>query len=199
MDSTVGRFARAFILALALVLVSHLAGEFMSKNRPVVGPGTENATTEAEEPAPAEKAAAKPAPDPAPVKAAALAPTAPPPVIKAVVAGNAEKGAKVARKCLGCHSLIKGDTKKKVGPNLFGLIGRPAGSVQGFRYSSGLRGAAASIGAWDAAKLDAYLADPTTFLRKASENDKARSAMAFRLKKSKERTNVIAYLATLSE
>jgi cytochrome c len=48
--------------------------------------------------------------------------------------GDPTKGEKVYKKCKTCHSLEAG--KNKVGPHLNGVIGREAGTVEGFKYSS---------------------------------------------------------------
>lgn len=58
--------------------------------------------------------------------------------------------------CANCHSR-DANARKKVGPHLQGLIGRKAGSVEGFAYSPALK---ASEIVWDAKTLDVYLADP---------------------------------------
>ncbi|MEO5336544.1 MAG: c-type cytochrome [Magnetospirillum sp. WYHS-4] len=110
-------------------------------------------------------------------------------------AGDAANGEKVFKKCLACHSIDK-DGKNKVGPKLFGVMGRAAGTVEGFKYGAGVSGAAAKIGAWDAAKVDEYLADPTAYLKKVSGDANAKSNMAFKLPDAKERGDVAAYLAT---
>ena len=51
----------------------------------------------------------------------------------AMAGGDAAKGAKVFKKCKACHTAQKGG-KHKVGPNLFGVVGRKAGSTSYKRY-----------------------------------------------------------------
>lgn len=100
----------------------------------------------------------------------------------ALAEGDAAAGKKVYNKCKTCHSLEAG--KNKLGPNLAGIIGREAGSVEGFKYSKAM---ADSGLVWDEATLDAFLAKPKEVVPK--------SKMAFAgLKKEKQRQDVIAYL-----
>ena len=100
----------------------------------------------------------------------------------ALADGDAEAGKKVFNKCKTCHTLEAG--VNKVGPSLAGIIGRPAGTVEGFKYSEAMAGSGLT---WDAATLDQYLADPKGFV--------PGNKMAFvGLKKEDDRENVIAYL-----
>lgn len=59
--------------------------------------------------------------------------------------------------CAGCHTFQQGEPHGQ-GPNLFGLIGRKAGSATGFTYSEGLRKGMADK-TWDGKLLDAWLTD----------------------------------------
>ena len=59
------------------------------------------------------------------------------------------------RQCGVCHTAGDGEPNRQ-GPNLHGVVGRTAGKLEGFRYSPAL---AASDLKWDAATLDAWLAD----------------------------------------
>ena len=108
-----------------------------------------------------------------------------------VTAADTEK---VIKKCKACHTLEQGDTKKKAGPNLFGMYGSKAGSVKGFKYAKGFREAKETIGVWDAEKLDSYLTNPTAFLK---ANGGSKTKMTFRLKKAEERAAAIEFLKTL--
>ena len=51
----------------------------------------------------------------------------------ALAAGDIAKGKRLAKKCTVCHTLNKGG-KNKLGPNLFGIMGKPAASVKGYKY-----------------------------------------------------------------
>lgn len=73
--------------------------------------------------------------------------------------GDAERGAKVFRKCQACHAVGQ-EAQHKVGPQLNGLFGRRAGGLEDFQYSDGLRRAGQDGMIWDRAKLDIYLENP---------------------------------------
>jgi cytochrome c len=105
----------------------------------------------------------------------------------AMAAGSVVEGEKVfKRSCGSCHVAAK-DGPKRLGPSLFGIVGRPAGSVEGFRYSEANKNSKVE---WTAEVLDKYLVDPKKFMPGTN--------MAFAgLKKDDERSDIIAYLATL--
>lgn len=104
----------------------------------------------------------------------------------AMADGDATKGQTVfKRTCAVCHTAEAG--KNKIGPSLFGVVGRKSGSIEGFNYSAAMKGANIT---WGPDTLDAYLADP----KKTVPGNRMPYAG---LKKADERQNVIAYLATL--
>ena len=99
--------------------------------------------------------------------------------------GDPAAGKKAFRKCGACHTVQAG--KNRVGPSLAGIADRKAGGVEGFKYSKAMLEFGAGGGVWDAATLDAYLADPRGFIKG--------NKMAFPgLKDAQERADVIAYL-----
>lgn len=105
----------------------------------------------------------------------------------AVAATGADRGQVVFKKCKSCHQIGEG-AENRVGPNLNDLIGRPAGAVEGFRYSRAMQTAATDGLIWDEAAIDGYLANPRDFMKG--------TRMSFRgLKNPDDRTAVIAYLA----
>ncbi|EFL89102.1 cytochrome c family protein [Ahrensia sp. R2A130] len=110
--------------------------------------------------------------------------------------GDAAEGEKTFRKCASCHAVGEG-AKVKVGPPLTDIIGRTAGTYEGMRYGDDLVAAGAAGLVWDGAEMFAYLEDPRKYLRAKLDDKKARSKMAFKLRKAEDRADVIAYLESL--
>ncbi len=113
-------------------------------------------------------------------------------------AGDADRGAREFNKCKACHTLEAPDGREIVkggltGPNLYGVIGRRAGTAPGFRrYSSALAAAGSAGLVWDATTLAAYVADPDAFLRARLGDSSASGTMTYRLARGAE--DVAAYL-----
>jgi len=80
-------------------------------------------------------------------------------VAQAQGVGDAQRGAQVFAQCKICHSLEPG--KNMLGPSLHGLIGRKAGSVQGFAYSPAMKNSNVT---WNDDTLSKYLVDPKAFI-----------------------------------
>lgn len=100
-------------------------------------------------------------------------------------AQDAAAGKRAFLKCAACHAIAKG-APNKIGPNLFGVVGRKAGTAPGFRYSAAMKAKGASI-TWDAATLDKWLARPSAVIPGTS--------MAFGgVPNAAERASIIAYL-----
>ena len=74
-------------------------------------------------------------------------------------AGNAENGQRVFNQCRACHNVNEGG-RNGVGPNLRGVVGRPAASIEIFRYSAPMRERAQGGLVWTEENLRAYLTDP---------------------------------------
>ena len=106
------------------------------------------------------------------------------------IAADLAAGEKVFKKCKACHTAKKGG-KHKVGPNLFGVVGRKAGSTSYKRYK-GMKGADWT---WDEKLLSEYLTNPKKFTK--GRTGKA-SSMTFKLKKKSQQADVIAYLKSLN-
>ncbi len=103
-------------------------------------------------------------------------------------AGDAAAGKLVFNKCRVCHSVEAG--KMKVGPSLFGVVGRTPGTLAGYKYSPAMVAFGQSGKVWDEATLDEYLAGPQAMIPKIK--------MFFPgIKSEKDRRDVIAYLKSL--
>ncbi len=115
-------------------------------------------------------------------------------------AQDAAKGETEFKKCKSCHSIIADDGTEiqkggKVGPNLYGVIGRAVGSFPDFKYGDGILAANAKGLIWDEAMLAEYVVDPGKWLQANSGDPKAKSKMAFKL--AKGGADVAAYLASV--
>jgi cytochrome c2 len=73
--------------------------------------------------------------------------------------GDAQRGTQVYAQCKICHSLEAG--KNMIGPSLYGLIGRKAGSLPGFAYSPAMKNSNVT---WNNDTLSKYLTDPKAFI-----------------------------------
>jgi len=115
--------------------------------------------------------------------------------------GDAAAGEDAFRQCATCHAIvdaegevIAGRANVRTGPNLYGIVGRPAGSIEGFRYRPDLVAAGEGGLVWDEASLTAYLQDPGGFLSETLGKN-ARSGMAFQVRDPADAANLAAFLA----
>ena len=110
------------------------------------------------------------------------------PIETLLASASVDHGAQVAKQCGTCHNFQEGQGKK-VGPDLYGVVGRKIASVPGFNYSAALK---AVDGTWTFDKLNPWLKDPRAMV--------PGTAMTFAgLPNEKQRADVIAYLNTLSK
>jgi len=110
------------------------------------------------------------------------------PIEKLLASATVEKGEAAAKKCAACHTFGKGEPNR-VGPNLYGVVGRERGSHQGFNYSAAMKG---KPGKWTIEELNTFLANPKGFI--------PGTTMSFAgLPRGSERADVIAYLNSKSD
>lgn len=101
------------------------------------------------------------------------------------------KGERSVSKCAICHTIEK-DGPVRIGPNLWGVVGRPVAKAAGFSYSDGMKEKGEKIGTWAPNELDIFLTKP--------ENVVPGTRMTFPgLPDQQERANVILYLNTQSD
>jgi cytochrome c len=100
-------------------------------------------------------------------------------------AADVEAGKTTFNKCKACHSEKAGENK--IGPSLFGVVGRPSASIAGFKYSDAVSNLKIT---WTPENLDKWLTKP-------SEMAKGTKMIFPGLPNQADRDNVIAYLSTL--
>ena len=102
--------------------------------------------------------------------------------------GDLAHGEKVFKKCSACHMIASGG-KNMIGPNLWRVIGRSAGSVADYKYSKAM---AAYAKQWRFEEMNTYLIKPQAYIKGTK--------MAFAgLRKEKDRASVILYLNSKSD
>lgn len=114
--------------------------------------------------------------------------------------GDVAAGEKDFRKCKACHAIIddagevivKGG---KTGPNLYGIIGRQAGTYPDFNYGDSIVELGEAGLVWTEEEVVEYLLDPRKYLQTELDDSKAKSKMTFKLK---DGADVAAYLASLA-
>jgi cytochrome c len=107
---------------------------------------------------------------------------------KLLASASAEHGAEVAKQCAICHNFQEGQGPK-IGPDLYGVVGRKIAAAPGFNYTPALK---AVTGTWTFDELNKWITDPRAMV--------PGTAMTFAgLSSEKQRADVIAYLDSLSK
>jgi cytochrome c len=110
------------------------------------------------------------------------------PLPQRLAEADVKRGEGAVKVCQACHTFGKGEPNR-VGPNLYGVVGRPKHSEAGFNYSAAMKG---QSGEWTPEELDKYLANPRGVV--------PGTAMSFAgLPRGKQRADVIAYLNSKSD
>ncbi|MGB0681125.1 MAG: c-type cytochrome [Magnetovibrionaceae bacterium] len=167
---TTEKIGLASLLTAWVVFGAHWAGELL------VSPDTEVAEELRISLPEDDGAVAEAAPEPEPLEA-------PVDLVALLAAASLESGEKGFKKCGSCHTVDDGGPNR-VGPNLWGIVGRDKASAAGFNYSEALSGLG---GAWTPENLYKFLYKPKEY---APGNK-----MSFKgLTKQQDRIDLIAYL-----
>ncbi|MDP3339544.1 MAG: cytochrome C [Frigidibacter sp.] len=118
------------------------------------------------------------------------------------LAQDAVKGESEFKKCKACHAIVADDGTEivkggKVGPNLYGIVGRTVASEADFKYSDSIAAVGASGLVWDEAELAAYMTDPKAWLVEKTGDAGAKTKMTFKL--AKNQADVTAFLASAGQ
>src|SRR5262249_52384565 len=98
------------------------------------------------------------------------------------------RGERIFQYCFSCHSVDPNEQTKLEGPSLYRIVGRPAASLNGFSYSEAMKKRGAEGLKWNAATLNAYVAEPQAIVPGTRMS-------AAPLRDEQARADLIAYLA----
>ena len=105
--------------------------------------------------------------------------------------GDPTKGERIFQRCAVCHGI--GDTTKPVGPNLNNVVGRTAGTLEGYdKYSANMKEAGAGGLVWTVESINEYIENPRKMIPRGTMAGPG-------LRNAQERADVVAYIAQFSE
>ena len=110
------------------------------------------------------------------------------PILALIASANLDEGKKLSKKCAACHSFNAGGPNK-VGPNLWNVLNREMGKVDGYKYSKALT---AFGGEWDYSSLNKFLLKPKEYMKGTKMNYAG-------LKKENDRANILLWLRSLAD
>jgi cytochrome c len=122
----------------------------------------------------------------------------------ALAAGDAAAGEAIFKQCQTCHVIaneageVLAGKNAKTGPNLYGVVGRVAGTYPEFKYGDSIIALGAMPYVWTEDDIAVYVQDPAAFLKEKTGDSKAKSKMSFKVKKPEDAANVAAYIASLA-
>ncbi|MCA8932205.1 MAG: c-type cytochrome, partial [Rhodospirillaceae bacterium] len=114
-----------------------------------------------------------------------------PPIAGLLATADPAAGETLARACTTCH-VLDSSGENRVGPGLWGVVGRPTASHEGFSYSAGMQAHAEEAPDWTYEQLNHFLRRPRDWVPGTSMSYAG-------IRNDQDRANVIAYLRTLSE
>ena len=174
----VNKLAAALLVALLVFMVVGLVSESLISPKPL----EKNAYIVVGVPAPEAGASGE-------AKSAAGATAVIEPIAPLLAKASIEAGQDTAKKCQTCHDFSKGGANK-IGPNLWGIIGKKVASHEGYSYSAALKKMADQ--SWDYERLNQFLAAPQAV---APGTKMTFAGQA----KAEDRANIILYLRSLSD
>tara|TARA_E500000081_G_scaffold150586_1_gene179343 strand:+ start:1009 stop:1467 length:459 start_codon:yes stop_codon:yes gene_type:complete len=125
--------------------------------------------------------------------------------VPALADGDAAEGEKAFNKqCVACHVVADADgkvlagRKAKIGPNLYGVIGRAPGSID-YKYGKSIVKWGETGAVWNQETFVGYVQNPTGYLREVLDSKRARGKMAYKVKSEEDAQNLYAYLTTFSQ
>lgn len=121
----------------------------------------------------------------------------------AAPSGDPEAGEAAFRQCIACHVVTDPDgnvlagRNARTGPNLYGIAGRDAGSIEDFRYGPGMAELAEAGLVWTEETFSEYVPNATQFMREYTGNERLRSTMTPQRVDEEDLANLWAFLVSI--